>query len=119
VTLKGKPVTETELRPTGSYALMASPLQLLVIKRGERLELRLKDNNSKERREFTPLTWHPFQEDWRIKAKFIPVQSPTNIVFDTAAGEQESSASPGYVEFERGGATYDSRLPPMAVASFL
>jgi hypothetical protein len=48
VTLKGNRMTETEVRPTGSDALVAGPLQLLVIKRGERLALRLKDNNSKE-----------------------------------------------------------------------
>jgi uncharacterized protein (DUF1684 family) len=106
VTLKDKPVIETEVRPTGSDALEAGPLQLLVIKRGERLALRLKDNDSKQRRDFTHLSWYPIQADWRIKAKFIPAQSPTKIVFDTVIGEQESSSSPGYVEFERGGATY-------------
>jgi uncharacterized protein (DUF1684 family) len=106
VSLKGKPVTETEVRPVGSDALVAGPLQLLVIKRGERLALRLKDNNSQQRRDFMHLSWYPVQEDWKIKARFIPSPSPAKIVFDTVIGEQESSASPGYVEFERGGATY-------------
>jgi len=55
VTLKGQAVTQTEVRPTGSDVLVDGPLQLLVIKRGERLALRLKDNNSKARREFTHL----------------------------------------------------------------
>jgi hypothetical protein len=106
VTLKAEAVTQTEVRPVGSDVLVAGPLQLLVIKRGERLALRLKDNNSKARREFTHLSWYPVQEDWRISAKFIPSSSPTKIVFDTVIGEQETSESPGYVEFERGGATY-------------
>jgi uncharacterized protein (DUF1684 family) len=99
-------VTETEGTPNRFRCAGGGTLQLLVIKHGERQALRLKDNNSKERRDFTHLCWYPIQEDWKIKAKFIPVQSPTRIVFDTAIGEQESSASPGYVEFERGGATY-------------
>jgi uncharacterized protein len=85
--------------------LVAGPLQLLVIKRGERLALRLKDNNSKARREFTHLSWYPVEEDWKIIAKFIPSPAPTKIVFDTVIGEQETSESPGYAEFERGGAT--------------
>ncbi|MGD0774511.1 MAG: DUF1684 domain-containing protein [Candidatus Solibacter sp.] len=106
VTLNGKPVSQTEVRPVASDALVAGPLQLLVIKRGERLALRLKDNNSKARREFTHLSWYPVAEDWKIKAKFIPAASPAKIVFDTIIGEQETSESPGYVEFERGGVTY-------------
>lgn len=106
MTLKGKTVTETEVRPTGSDTLLTGPLQLLGIKRGERLALRLKDNNSKGRRDFTHLSGYPIQEDWRIKANFIAVQSPTKIAFDTVIGEPESSASPGYVEFERSGASY-------------
>lgn len=106
VTLKGQAVTQTEVRPVGSDVLVAGPLQLLVIKRGERLALRLKDNNSKARREFTHLSWYPVEEDWKIKAKFIASASPTKIVFDTVIGEQETSESPGYVEFERGGVTY-------------
>ena len=106
VTLKGQAVTQTEVRPVGSDVLVAGPLQLLVIKRGERLALRLKDNNSKARREFTHLSWYPVEEDWKIKAKFIPSPSATKIVFDTVIGEQETSDSPGYVEFERAGVIY-------------
>jgi hypothetical protein len=106
VTLKGQAVAQTEVRPVASDVLVAGPLRLLVIKRGERLALRLKDNNSKARREFTHLSWYPVEEEWKIKAKFIPSPSPTKIVFDTVIGEQETSDSPGYVEFERAGATY-------------
>ncbi|MGP8243677.1 MAG: DUF1684 domain-containing protein [Bryobacteraceae bacterium] len=106
VTLHGKPVTKAEIRPNSPDALVAGPLQLLLLKRGERLALRLKDNNSKARREFTHLSWYPVDENWKIAAKFIPVPSATKLVFDTVIGEQETSDSPGYAEFERGGKTY-------------
>ncbi|MGA2117391.1 MAG: DUF1684 domain-containing protein [Bryobacteraceae bacterium] len=106
VTLLGKPVTNAEIHPDGSDALVAGPLQLLLIKRGARLALRLKDNNSKARREFTHLSWYPVDEDWKITAKFIPAPNATKLVFDTVIGEQETSDSPGYAEFEREGKTF-------------
>jgi uncharacterized protein (DUF1684 family) len=79
------------VRPAASDVLVAGPLQLLIIKRGDRLALRLKDDNSKARREFTHLSWCPVEEDWKIKAKFFPSPSPSKIVFDTVIGEQETS----------------------------
>jgi len=106
VTLHGKPVTNAEIHPDGSDALVAGPLQLLLIKRGARLALRLKDNNSKARREFTHLSWYPVDEDWQITAKFIPAPTATKLVFDTVIGEQETSDSPGYAAFERDGKTF-------------
>jgi uncharacterized protein (DUF1684 family) len=106
VTLNGKPVTSAEIHPDGSDALVAGPLQLLLIKRGSRLALRLKDNNSKARREFTHLSWYPVDEDWKITARFIPAPTATKLVFDTVIGEQETSDSPGYAEFERDGKTF-------------
>jgi len=106
VSFHGKPVTNAEIRPAGSDALIAGPLQLLLIKRGARLALRLKDNNSKARREFTHLSWYPVEEDWKITARFIPAPTATKLVFDTVIGEQETSDSPGYAEFERDGKTF-------------
>ena len=79
------------MRPAASDVLVAGPLQLLIIKRGDRLALRLKDDNGKARREFTHLSWYPVEEDWKIKAKFFPSPSPSKIVFDTVIGEQETS----------------------------
>jgi uncharacterized protein (DUF1684 family) len=106
VTLHGKPANRAEIHPDSSDALVAGPIQLLLLKRGERMALRLKDNNSKGRREFTHLSWYPIDESWKITAKFIPAPSATKMVFDTVIGEQETSDSPGYAEFERDGKTY-------------
>jgi uncharacterized protein (DUF1684 family) len=107
VTLNGKPVRQAELRyGPPADVLSSGPLDLLLLKRGERYALRLKDKDSELRKKFTGLSWYPVREEWRITAKFVPAQGPAKMVFDTVIGQQESMDSPGYAVFERGGKTY-------------
>ena len=106
VTFNGKPVSKTEMIPDSLDVVAVGSLRLLLIQRGARLGIRLKDNNSKARREFTHLSWYPIDESWRITAKFVPAPSATKMVFDSVIGEKETMDSPGYAEFERGGKTY-------------
>lgn len=107
VTLNGKAVQEAPLHYAGPpERLSVGPVDLLLLKRGGRLALRVKDKNSALRKKFTHLSWYPIQEDWRITAKFIPLPEPAKLVLDTIIGEQETAQSPGYVEFQRSGQTY-------------
>jgi uncharacterized protein len=105
----GKPFDGGEVRSdTGGKAdiLALGDIRLIVIKRGERLALRVKDNHSKSRASFAGLKWYPVEESWRIRARFEPSATPTRIVLDTIVGEQDSIESPGFALFERGGKTY-------------
>jgi uncharacterized protein (DUF1684 family) len=86
--------------------LAVGEVRLILIKRGERLALRVKDNRSPARASFAGLGWYPVEESWRIRAKFEANPTPTRIVLDTIVGEQDSLESPGFVVFERGGKTY-------------
>jgi len=107
VTYNGKPVKETGFsyaNPSGVVTI--GPLDLLLLKRGDRFAIRLKDRNSAIRKSFTHLNWYPVQEDWRIEARFVPHPSPTKFFLDTIIGGREEATSPGYVEFQRGGQTY-------------
>ena len=107
VTLDGKAVEEAPLRAAGpASVLSAGPLDLVLLQRGGRYALRLKDKNSALRKNFTGLRWYPIREDWRIAAKFVPLPSSSKLVFDTVIGEQETMESPGYAEFQSGGHTY-------------
>ena len=81
-------------------------IKLILLKRGSRYALRVKDSQSEARASFAGLRWFPVDESWKITAKFIPAPSKTKIIFDTIVGEQDVSKSPGYVVFERGGKTY-------------
>lgn len=109
VRLNGQPVQEAELHIGAGEKqdiLSTAAIQLLPIKRGDRLALRLKDTNSKLRSSFVGLKWYPVDEAWRITGTFVPFSAPTKLTFETVIGETEVMDSPGYVTFERAGQTY-------------
>jgi hypothetical protein len=107
VALNGKPVHESPLRYSGPVDVLSTgPVDLLLIKRGDRLAVRLKDKNSALRRNFTHLSWYPVGEDWKITGKFVALPTPAKLVLDSVIGEEEIMQTPGYVEFQRGGQTY-------------
>jgi uncharacterized protein len=86
--------------------LAVGDVKLILIKRGERFALRLKDNQSPLRSSFAGLRWYPPSEDWRVEARFVAYPKPAKLVMDTIVGDSETAVSPGYVTFERGGEVY-------------
>jgi uncharacterized protein (DUF1684 family) len=73
-------------------------LTLLVIRRGDRYGIRLKDSSSRFRKEFTGLRYFPPDESYRVTARFVP--NPKKVPVPNILGQTEDTASPGYVEFE-------------------
>ena len=65
VTLKGKPVTKLDALVNDAEAkedvLVLGDVSLLVIDRGTKIGIRMRDKNSQLRREFTHKTWFPVQ----------------------------------------------------------
>jgi uncharacterized protein (DUF1684 family) len=109
VTLDGKPFEAGEIRSDaeGKPGVLAfGRFKLLLLKRGGRHALRLKNNGSEIRQNFAGLHWFPIEEGWKIEAKFVPHPIPSKITFDTIVGEQDVLDSPGYATFERDGKTY-------------
>ena len=109
VTLDGKPFESGEVRSDAdgkSSVLAFDRFKLLLLKRGGRFALRLKDNASEIRENFAGLRWFPIEEGWKVEAKFVPHPLPTKITFDTIVGEQDVLDSPGYATFERDGKPY-------------
>ena len=111
VTLNGKPLSakatlrsDAEVRPPDTLAVRR--LKLLYIKRAPRYAIRLKDNDSEIRRNFTKLSWYPVKEDWRIEAKFIPQPGDAKITFETVVGNKETYESAGFAVFKRDGKEY-------------
>ena len=86
--------------------LSVGDVRLILLKRGQRMALRIKDNRSPIRARFAGLRWYPANEDWRIRAKFVAYPAPTKLTFETIVGERETLESPGEATFERGGKTY-------------
>jgi uncharacterized protein (DUF1684 family) len=109
---RGVPFTEGEIRSDAlgkADVLEIGGIHLILLKRGARLALRVKDPQSEFRTSFAGLRWFPIDESWRITAKFVPAPAKTSLVFDTIVGEQEVTESPGEAVFERGGTTYRLR----------
>jgi uncharacterized protein (DUF1684 family) len=86
-------------------------IKFFVIKRGEEYFVRVKDNNSPIRRNFTGLKWFPIDPSWKIAAKFTPYPEPKTILFDSQNGVKQPMESPGFVTFTRAGKEY--RLEPV------
>jgi uncharacterized protein (DUF1684 family) len=84
---------------------------MFVIERGGKYAIRLKDKNSKMRREFTGLKWYPVKPEYRITATFNPYEPPKQIPVPNILGQTESLPSPGYVTFTLKGKTV--RLEPV------
>ena len=114
VTLKGKPVTKLDALVNDAEAkediLVLGDVSLLVIDRGTKIGIRLRDKNSQLRREFTHKTWFPVQPDYRVVAKFIP--QPERVVrIPNMVNEMEEHKVIGVTEFTLNGRSH--RLEPV------
>jgi uncharacterized protein (DUF1684 family) len=110
----GVPVTELEMASDATkspVAVAVGELTMLVIKRGQRYGMRVKHKNSKQRREFTGLSWFPVRESYRITAEFAAYDKPRNIPIANVLGDTNMMLSPGYVTFNLGGRK--QRLEPV------
>jgi uncharacterized protein (DUF1684 family) len=106
ITRNGQPFESGEIHSDADErpnTLAVGDVRLILLRRGERMALRIKDNRSPARARFAGLRWYPADEEWRIPAKFVAYPTPTKLTFDTIVGERETLESPGYVIFERGG----------------
>lgn len=100
--LNGKPVVSAVMRPDSDGkpdVLTLGDLSLFVIQRGDRFGIRLKDKNSRFRRNFTGRKWFPVKEDYRVTARFEPHARPRQISIPNVLGQIEKMASPGRVVF--------------------
>jgi len=73
-------------------------LTMFAIQRGDKYGIRLKDNNSRLRKEFTGLHYFPVSEDYRIQTRLVPDAKKIPIL--NVLGQVADTPSPGYVEFE-------------------
>jgi uncharacterized protein len=114
VTVKGQAITNLEMRSDASGEpdiIALGGLTMQVIKRGARYGIRVKDKNSKQRREFTGLRWFPVRESYRVAATFVPHNPPKEVAIPNVLGYIEQMPSPGYAVFKLAGKQY--RLDPV------
>jgi hypothetical protein len=113
-TSNGKPVRTLDMQPDTegpATIVFVNDLSMFVIGRGDRYAIRLRDKNSRFRKEFHGLTWFPVDEAWRIKAKWTPYTAARKMAVESVTGETSQEPSPGYAAFKIGATEY--RLEPV------
>ena len=110
LTADGKPVTpgmtvsaDAKGKPT---ILELGPLSFYVIKRGDRLGVRIKDKTSPMLANFKGVDEFPIRPEWRIVARFEPYKGTKKISITNILGQVADEISPGAVVFDWQGKTY-------------
>jgi uncharacterized protein (DUF1684 family) len=86
-------------------------LSMVVLPRGGRYALRIKDADSPTRTEFHGLHWYPLDPNFRVTAKWIPFSPPRVEKIPTIIGTTLDMPAPGVAEFSLAGKTL--RLEPV------
>lgn len=86
-------------------------LTLVVLSRGDRFALRVKDADSPTRASFHGLNWYPPDPHFRVQARWIPYPTPQIEHIPTVIGTTLDLPCPGIAEFTLDGKTV--RLEPV------
>jgi uncharacterized protein (DUF1684 family) len=110
ITSKGQPVTTLELKSDdeegGPTALEMGTLSFHVVKRGDRLGLRVKDRENPARAAFKGTDYYPADRKWVVNARFEPYQPPKQVPILNVLGMETEETSPGALAFEVDGHPY-------------
>lgn len=102
LTVNGEPAGESELAAdtTGSPDLLRSGRALFyLIRRGERVGVRVKDPENPNRLDFAGLDHFPIDSNLRITAIFEPYPEPREVAIPTVIGEPSMMLAPGLLHF--------------------
>jgi uncharacterized protein len=103
------PISSVELKndldekPT---IVRAGSLSFQIIKREDKLGVRVKDKDHPDRAGFRGLEYFPTDPKWRIEARFEPYNPPRAIPILNVLNMETDEPSPGAVVFEIAGKTY-------------
>ena len=102
----GPPGIDLQIDASGKPTILElGSLNFYLIKRGDRLGVRIKDKQSPLRASFQELDNYPIRPEWRIVARFEPYKDK-KIPIANIVGLVEDNPSPGAVVFDWQGKTY-------------
>jgi uncharacterized protein (DUF1684 family) len=108
-TVEGKPISSLDLKndeDTKPTVIHFGSLSLQIIKRGEKLGVRVKDSQNPDRLKFQGTNFYPVDAKWRIDAHFEPYNPPKPMPIMNVLGMESSENSPGAIKFEVDGKEY-------------
>jgi uncharacterized protein len=107
LTVNGAPVTTADLRPAGNGkpadTVTIGSISFFVHKSGDRFAIRLRDQNSDIRRNFTGLRWFAPNEAYRVTGRFEAYPKPKAVRVPNILGDLEPYTAPGLVAFTLNG----------------
>jgi len=92
-------------------SIQTSGVTIAVIRRGEKVGLRMWDPESPHRTQFKDLKYFPLNAAYHLRAKFVPYDKLKPVQVPNVLGQLVTMESPGYVEFTIKGQKY--RLEPV------
>ncbi len=98
-------VLEPDITDNPSYVSIQD-IRLVVIQRGNRIGVRMWDNQREERRTFPARTWYDIDENFRIPATYTTYERPKKAFFPDLTGEKSEFPVEGYLSFEFNGSNY-------------
>lgn len=105
----GRDVSTLELKSDEggeATALEMGSLSFHVVKRGERLGLRVRDRENPARAEFKGMEYYPADKKWVVSARFEPYEPPKKVPILNVLGMETEEIAPGALAFEAGGREY-------------
>jgi uncharacterized protein (DUF1684 family) len=113
VTMHGNHIQSAVLERGPKHAISVGDLLFWLHGSGERKVIRMRDPNSKLRKEFTGLKWFPVDETYRVNARFEPYSEPRKVESLNVFGDVIEFMSPGELVFELNG--QEHRLQPTSM----
>jgi uncharacterized protein (DUF1684 family) len=83
--------------------LVVGDVNLTVIKRGERIGIRLYDPNSNAKKQYKGMSWFPVNPNYKVTAKFVPYPKGKTMPIVNVLGDTRMAKAAGYAEFTLNG----------------
>jgi uncharacterized protein len=110
VTINGRPATRAEIKPATADRpadqVTLGTVTFFLMWSGDRLAVRVRDQNSALRRTFTGLNWFRANEAFRVTARFEPYPSPKRVSVPNILGDLDPFDATGLVAFTLKGTPY-------------
>ena len=111
VTAQGQPASTFEFDPEKGEksSIAADDLIMFIIKRGDRLGVRLLDPKTISRSNFKGLRYFPLRTAYRVQGKFVPYSTAKMVPVPNVLGMTVPMESPGYVALQASRPAVSSR----------
>ena len=106
LTVDGKPLTERVLGDDlaeKTDVVTLGDVSFFVIRRGDRIGVRVKDTQNPLRTQFKGLEYFPADPKWQVHGTFTAYEAPRKIAIPTVLGTTETMEAPGLVKLNLGG----------------